>query len=121
MHGLEVIRLRPSIQHLLPSDFTAIIVLVAHCVWTDVQSQTDGLGGLLHVAATLNDVLRCNFEGSRAVFLLEAPGEVALVVVLPLEHAGDLIDKFGGLDPLARLVHRPLIRALQRRVRIVVE
>ena len=87
VHRLKVIRLGPSVQHLLPAIFAAIVVLVSHRVWSNVKSQADRLSCVLHVAATLNDILGCDLEGRWTIFLLEAASEVALMVVFPLKHA----------------------------------
>ena len=72
-----------STQKLLPSVLATIVVLVAHGVRADVERQADGLSGMLHIAASLNDVFRGYSEGSRTVLLLKASCEVALMVVLP--------------------------------------
>ena len=82
-----MVRFGPPVEHLLPSDFTAIVVLVSHSVRTDVESQANRLSRVLHVAATLHDVLWSDLEGRWAIFLFEAASKVALMVVLPLEHA----------------------------------
>ena len=116
-----MVRLGSPVQHLLPSDFAAIVVLVAHSVGADVQCQADGLCGLLHVTAALDNVLGCDFEGRRAVLLLKAAREVTLVIVLPLEHARYLVHEAACLDPLPCLVHGALVGALEGRIRIVVE
>jgi len=76
---------------------------------------------MLHVASSLHDVFRGNLEGCRAVFLFEAACKVALMVVLPLEHARDLVHEFGRLDALASLIHGALVTALVRRVVVVIE
>lgn len=76
---------------------------------------------MLHVTSSLHDVFRGDFEGCWAVFLFEAASEVALMVVLPLEHTRDLVHEFGGLDALASLVHGSLVTALVRRVVVVIE
>ena len=76
-----------SKQELLPPVLASIVVLVAHGVGTHVQSQANSLGSMLHVAASLDDIFRGYLEGGWAVFLFEAPCEVALMIVLPFEHA----------------------------------
>ena len=70
---------------------------------------------MLHVASSLHDVLRGDLKSCWAVFLFEAACEVALMVVLPLEHARDLVHEFGRLDALASLVHGALVAAFQSR------
>ena len=74
---------RASAEKLLPSVLAAIVVLVAHGVRADVERQANGLSGMLHITASLNDVFRGYGEGSRTVLLLEASCEEALMVVLP--------------------------------------
>lgn len=76
---------------------------------------------MLHVAASLDDVLRGNLEGCRAVFLLEGPCEVALVVILPFQQACDLVHEFRRLDTLASLIHGTLVGTLEGRITVVVE
>lgn len=80
-----MVRLGAPVEHLLHSAPFAVIILVAHRIGTHVESQTDGLRGVLHVAAALHNILRGDLEGRGAVFLLEGACEVALMVVLPLE------------------------------------
>ena len=74
-------------QKLLPPVLSTIVVLVTHGVGTNVESQTDGLSGMLHIAPTLNDILWGNLEGSRTILLLKAPCKEALVIVLPFQHS----------------------------------
>ena len=43
------------------------------------------------VATTVHDILRLNFERRRVVNLLKITREVALVIVLPLDQAADIV------------------------------
>lgn len=96
MDGLEVVGLLLALHELFEAALASIIVLVAHGVRAHVQGQAQGHGRILHVATSLHNVLRCDVEGSWAVLLFETAAEVALVIVLPLDNAGDLVNKFGG-------------------------
>ena len=88
-----MIGLCAALKELLQPVLIAIVVLVTHCVWAYVQGQADSLSRLLHIAATLNNIFRGNFESCRAVLLLKAACKMALMIVLPLKHAGNLVDK----------------------------
>ena len=94
VHRLKVIRFGPTLENMLQPVLVAIVVLVAHGVRANIEGEADGLRCLLHVAPTLHNVVRRDLEGRRAVLLLKAAGEVALMVVLPFKHAADLVDEF---------------------------
>jgi len=90
MHRLEVTATSPCLDELLPATFPLFAVLlvhVAHALGSHIESQADGVLGILHVAATLHDVLWLEVEGDRAVNLLEKATEEAKVVVFPLDLA----------------------------------
>ena len=65
-----------------------------------------------HIAASLHNILWLYLESSRIVDLLRVAREVALMIVLPLDQARDLIGKLGVADVAASLVHRALVAAL---------
>ena len=121
MDGLKVVRLGPPVEEVLHSTVATIWVLVAHSVCTYIQSQADGLRRLLHVAPSLDNILRSDFKGSWAILLLECACEVALMIVLPLKQSWDLIDEFWGLNALASLVHRAKVASLERWVAVIVK
>ena len=58
---------------LFDTSLHALKILVAHCVSANIQGQADRLGCILHVAASLHDVLWCDVKCCRTVLLLEAP------------------------------------------------
>ena len=66
---------------------------IAHGREADIEGQADHELAVRDVAATLHDVLRLDLESRRIVDLLEVTGEVALMVVLPLDQAADLVRK----------------------------
>lgn len=70
MDRFEVVRAAHLVDKTLPLAL-AVVVLVAHCVDTNVESKADRLRGILEVAASLDDVFRSDVEGSRTIFLLE--------------------------------------------------
>ena len=123
MHRFEVIGLLAISEEALDLALSVLVlvVLVPHGVDADVEGQANGLRRVLHIAAALHDVLRGDVEGCRTVLLLEAPTEIALMVVLPLDDSVDLVHKFGGRDPLSTLIHRAHVGALARGVTVVVE
>ena len=96
MDGFEVVGLLLALHELLEPALAAIVVLVTHSVSTHVERQTQGHRRVLHVAPALHNVLWRDVKGSRAILLLETTAEVASMVVLPLDDAGDLVHKFGG-------------------------
>ena len=116
-----MVGLGASAQNLLPTDFSSVVVLIAHRVRPHIKSQADRLGRMLHVATSLHDILRGYLEGRRTIFLLEGSCEVTFVIILPLEESRDLVHKFRGLDTLTSLVHSTLVTALHRRVVLVVK
>ena len=63
--------LGPSVEDLLPSDTSTAVVLVAHRVGSDIQSEADRLSGVLHVATSLHDVLWGDLKGCWTVLLLK--------------------------------------------------
>ena len=65
-----------------------------------------------HIAASLHNVLWLNLKGSWIVDLLKVTCEVALMIVLPLDQARDLIGKLRVANIAASLVHRALVAAL---------
>ena len=75
-----------------------------------------------HVAATLDYILWLDLKRCRIVNLLEVSRKVALVVVLPLDEATDLVGELGVADVAPSLVHRALVAPLERRhLHIIVE
>ena len=93
---------------------------IAHGREADIEGQTDHELAVGDVAATLHDVLRLDFKRSRIVNLLEVTGEVALMVVLPLDQAADLIRELRVTHVASSLVHGALVAALQcRSLRVV--
>ena len=75
-----------------------------------------------HVAASLDYILWLDFKRSRIVNLLEVSGEVALVVVLPLDEATDLVGELRVADVASSLVHGALVASLERgHLHIVIE
>ena len=75
-----------------------------------------------HVAATLDYILWLDLKGSRIIDLLEVSRKVALVVVLPLDEATDLVGELGVADIAPSLVHGALVAPLERgHLDIVVE
>ena len=87
--GLRLDQLLPAALPFL----RVLLVHISHALGSDVKGEADGVLGVLHVAATLHNVLRQYVKGDRAVDLLEEPAEKAKVVVLPLDLAGDLVNE----------------------------
>ena len=88
---------------------------IAHCRQAYIQGQADHELTVGGVATTLDDILRLNFEGCWIVDLLEVTGEVALVIILPLDQATDLVCKLGITDVATSLIHCSLVTALECR------
>jgi hypothetical protein len=96
MYRLKVTAASLRLDQLLPAALTFLRVLlvhISHALRPDVKSKANGILGVLHVAATLHDVLRQQVKGDRAIDLLEEPAEEAKVVVFPLNLAGDLVNE----------------------------
>ena len=124
MDGFEMAATHTSLDQLLPSTLSLLAVFlihVTHALGADIERQADGVLGVLHVAATLHDVLGEQVKGDRAVDLLEEAREEAEVIVLPLDLAGDLVHELGVRQVAASLGQRALVTALQKRVIVVVE
>ena len=114
MDRLEVVGLLASFQKLLKLPLTnVIVVLVSHCVVANVECQAYSLSSILHVTSTLDDIFRGDIKSSRTSFLLEAPTEVALMVIFPFYKPTDLIYEFCRRNALPRLVHCALIGAFE--------
>ena len=84
MYGFKVVSLLASTKDLLPTYLATIVILVSHSIWANIERQANCLSSMLHVTATLDDVLRGYLKGCRTIFLLEASCEVTLMIILPL-------------------------------------
>ena len=95
---------------------------ISHRGKTNVQSETHHKLAVRSVTASLDNVLRLDFEGCRVIDLLEVSSEVALVVVLPFDQTTDRICKLRVAHVAASLVHSTLIAAFESwRLKVVPE
>ena len=85
---------------------------IAHRREANIESQTHHELAVRHITASLHNILWLDFKGSRIVNLLEITRKVALMIILPLDQARDLIGKLGVTNVAASLVHRALVAAL---------
>ena len=66
---------------------------ISHSGKTNIEGKADGELTVGDIAASLHDIIILNFKSGWVVNLFKIAGEVALVVVLPLDEARDLIGK----------------------------